>query len=275
MPSPISRTRCASRPPKAGRRPRRCAALEGAQAAGSGDSGQVIVEGAPLSTGPRGAGDGGRSIASSRGWRSDPFFFDRRGALNKLQFTGEDFFADQDVCSIVLEVPNSALGSKEVGLWHRTLVPAHCAGGGWVSAERGAAPATLPRPRSYQCGEGCLSRRGSGGRCPFRCRFRPRAGAHGWVYEGGAWRVAGTMLPEILRYEPTRPASFPDNGRTLIDDAVDALLPILTKSREMPSMVHSSSKEVAQAIGLVSPGRFPMMHLLYLVRKPSDVSDLY
>jgi pimeloyl-ACP methyl ester carboxylesterase len=42
------------------------------------------------------------------GWRSDPFFFDTMGALNNLQFTGDDFFTDKDVCSIVLEVPNSA-----------------------------------------------------------------------------------------------------------------------------------------------------------------------
>jgi hypothetical protein len=72
------------------------------------------------------------------GWRSDPFFFDRRGVLNNLQFTGDDYFADQDVCSIVLEVPNAAPGTKEVGLWHRTLVPAHGAGGGWVTAEPAA-----------------------------------------------------------------------------------------------------------------------------------------
>ena len=39
------------------------------------------------------------------GWRSDPFFFDTEGALNNLQFTGNDYFADKDVCSIVLEVP--------------------------------------------------------------------------------------------------------------------------------------------------------------------------
>jgi hypothetical protein len=32
-----------------------------------------------------------------------------------FQFTA-DFFTDKDVCSIVLEVPNSALGSKEIGL---------------------------------------------------------------------------------------------------------------------------------------------------------------
>jgi hypothetical protein len=44
MLSPISRTGCAPRPAT-------LRYVEGAQAAGSGDSGQVIVEGAPVSTG--------------------------------------------------------------------------------------------------------------------------------------------------------------------------------------------------------------------------------
>jgi hypothetical protein len=39
------------------------------------------------------------------GWRSEPFFFDTQGALNNLQFTGHDFFADSDVCSIVWKYP--------------------------------------------------------------------------------------------------------------------------------------------------------------------------
>jgi hypothetical protein len=34
------------------------------------------------------------------GWRSEPFFFDTEGALNNLQFTGDDFFMKSDVCSI-------------------------------------------------------------------------------------------------------------------------------------------------------------------------------
>ena len=46
------------------------------------------------------------------GSRSDPFFFDTMGAPNNLQLTGDDFFAAKGVCSIVLEVPNSALGTK-------------------------------------------------------------------------------------------------------------------------------------------------------------------
>ncbi len=93
---------------------------------------QALVEGAPVSTGREAGVTEAGDYRFFAGWRRDPFFFDRRGFLNNLQFTGDDFFADNDVCSIVLEVPNAALGPKEVGLWHRTLVPANSAGGGWV-----------------------------------------------------------------------------------------------------------------------------------------------
>ena len=51
MPSPISPTACGSRRPKVEHRPRRCAAPRGAQAAGTGDGGQAILVGAPVSTG--------------------------------------------------------------------------------------------------------------------------------------------------------------------------------------------------------------------------------
>src|SRR5262249_61336000 len=64
--------------------------------------------------------------------------FDVHGMLNNQQFTGDDFFADKNVCSIVLEVPNSDLGTKPVGVWARTLVGAVA---GWVQADRGALPA--------------------------------------------------------------------------------------------------------------------------------------
>ncbi len=46
-----------------------------------------------------------------------------------------------------------------------------------------------------------------------------------------AKRVAGTLLPDILLYDPKRPASFPNNGRTLTDDVVDVFIPILTNGK--------------------------------------------
>src|SRR6266403_1036788 len=116
--------------------------VEGAQAAETGHSGQVVIEAAPVSTGRDAHVTEVGRYRFFAGWRSDPFFFDTRGALNDLQFTGDDFFIDKDVCSIVLEMPNSALGSKRVGLWARTL---DGAGGVWVQADRGALPARASR----------------------------------------------------------------------------------------------------------------------------------
>jgi len=53
----------------------------------------------------------------------------------------------------VLEVPNSALGDKKVGLWHRTL---DGVGGKWVQADRGARPSqsvflTGEKKAAYTC----------------------------------------------------------------------------------------------------------------------------
>ncbi len=206
--------------------------VEGAQAAGTGEDGQALVEGAPVSTGREAGVTEAGDYRFFAGWRSDPFFFDRRGFLNNLQFTGDDFFADNDVCSIVLEVPNAALGPKEVGLWHRTLVPANSAGGGWVQVERGARPLQLfivfalggAEFGAYLAGEPADDGRFVAGV------------AHALEHTGGytpeeARRVAGTLLPEILHYDPTRPASLPDNGRTLTDDAADAFLALLTNGK--------------------------------------------
>ncbi len=200
--------------------------VEGGEAAGAGDGGQIIFEGAPVSTGRDArvteAGDN-RFFA---GWRSEPFFFDTPGALNNLQFTGQDFFADKDVCSIVLEVPNSALGSKKIGLWHRTL---ESVGGKWVQADRGAQPSqsiflTGAERGAYLAGEPSDD-----------ARFVP-VFAHSLEHTGGyrpeeATRVAGTLLPDILYYDPTRPVSFPNNGRALTDDAIDVFLSILTNGK--------------------------------------------
>jgi hypothetical protein len=206
--------------------------VEGVRAAGMGDGGQVIVKGAPVSTGREARVTEAGGYRFFAGWRSDPFFFDRRGALNNFQFTGDDYFADKNVCSIVLEVPNSALGSKKVGLWHRTLVPAAGASVGWVQAERGARPLQLflvldltsAEREAYLAGEPADDGR-------FVADF-----AHALEHSGGytpeeAKRVAGKMLPELLFYDPTLAASFPDNGRTLTDDAADAFLAILTNGK--------------------------------------------
>jgi hypothetical protein len=186
----------------------------------------VIVEGAPVSIGRHATVTEAGDIRFFAGWRSDPFFCDVEGAKNNFQFTSDDFFADKDICSIVLEVPDSALGAKAVRLWARTLTPGD--GGGWVQVERGARPAqavVLVEERdAYLEGEPADDER-------FIAGF-----AHALEHTGGytpaeATRVAGTLLPDVMPYDPKRPASFPDNGRTLTDDAFDWFMRVLTNGR--------------------------------------------
>ena len=200
--------------------------VEGTLAAGTGDDGEVIIEGAPVSTGKVAHVTDVGDFRFFAGWRSDPFFFDTLGALNNLQFTGSDFLVDKNVCSIALEVPNAALGSTSVGLWARTL---DGKSGSWVQVERGGRPQQavfLPgdQQADYLASEPKGDER-------FVAAF-----AHSLEHTGGytpeeAARLARTFLPDILVYDPTRPASFPNNGRTLTDDATNVFLPILTNGR--------------------------------------------
>jgi hypothetical protein len=200
--------------------------VEGAQAAGTGDDGETIIEGAPVSTAREAHVTDAGDYRFFAGWRSDSFFFDTLGALNNLQFTGDDFFADKDVCSIVLEVPNSSLGSGTMGLWHRTV---DGRGGKWVQADRGA----LPSQSNFLTGD----EKGAyvAAEPKDDARFVP-VFAHSLEHTGGytpeeATRAARTLLPDILRYNPRRPASYPDNGRALSDDVVDGFLSVLTNGK--------------------------------------------
>jgi hypothetical protein len=199
---------------------------EGTEAAGTGDGGQIIIDRAPVSMDQDAQITQGADHRFFAGWRSDPFFFDTLGALNNLQFTGSDFFTDKNVCSIVIEAPNSAFGSKPIGVWARTLDRVN---GSWVQAERGGLPQQgvfLPGAErdAYHAAEPANDAR-------FVAVF-----AHALEHTGGytpeeAARVAGTLLPDILHYDPMRPASFPENGRTLMDDVADSFIAILTNGK--------------------------------------------
>lgn len=199
---------------------------EGAAAAGTGEGGDVIVDRAPVSTGAQAKVTDAGSYRFFAGWRSDPFFFDTEGALNNMQFTGADYFADKDICSIVLEVPNTIFGSRPVGLWCRTLLND---GGTWVQADRGARPQQEPflggdQKVAYLAGEPAND-----------AQFIP-VFAHSLEHAGGytpeeATRAARGFLPDILIYDPNRPAAFPTNGRRLTDDVVQVFVPIFTNGR--------------------------------------------
>ena len=200
--------------------------IEGARSNRTAGDGTVIVERAPVSTGRDASVTNAGSYRFFAGWRSDPFFFDTMGALNNLQFTGQDFFAEKNVCSIVLEVPNADLGSANLKLWARTL---DGTSGSFVQADRGARPSQEPflagdAKAAYLAAEPADD-------AQFIAVF-----AHSLEHAGGyapeeATRAAGTLLPDILPYQPSRPASYPSNGRALTDDAVAHFLTVLSNGK--------------------------------------------
>jgi len=200
--------------------------VKGEEAAGLGDGGDIVIDRAPVSIGPEARLTEAGDYRFFAGWRSDPFFFDTEGALNNFQFTGQDFFTNKDVCSIVLEIPNTALGTGAVGLWHRTL---DGKSGTWIQADRGAKPSQSV----FLTGEhqGSYLAVGPDVDAGFVPVF-----AHSLEHTGGyspveARRVAQTLLPDLLFYDPSRPAAYPLNGRALCDDVMDVFLPLITNGR--------------------------------------------
>jgi Domain of unknown function (DUF4331) len=205
--------------------------VEGADAAGVGESGEIVIAEAPVSSGSEAQITETEGYVFFAGWRSDPFFFDAEGALNEFQFTGHDFFADKDVCSIVLEMPTDTLGaSGGVGIWHRTLVPDSHGDAGWMQVDRGARPSQSvffcpgAEKAPYLAGEPATDGR-------FLDSF-----AHVLEHAGGysaedAKRVAGALLPDILPYDPRHPVGYPENGRTLTDDVADHFVTLFTNGK--------------------------------------------
>jgi hypothetical protein len=199
---------------------------EGTQAARTGEDGEVIIDRAPVSIGREARVTDAGDYRFFAGWRSDPFFFDVGGALNNLQFTGDDFFKDKDVCSIALEVPNSQLGGSRVSLWCRTL---DGNSGKLVQADRGARPQQTPflsgeQNAAYLAAEPVDD-------AQFIAHF-----AHSLEHTGGysredAERAAMILLPDVMHYDPRQAARFPNNGRALIDDVVAVFMPILTNGK--------------------------------------------
>jgi hypothetical protein len=200
--------------------------IKGAQAARAAEGGEIIIDAAPVSMGQDAQISEAGDCRFFAGWRSEPFFFDTLGALNNLHFTGSDFFADKNVCSIVLELPNAAFGSSRIGLWARVMANVD---GKWVQAERGARPQQgvfLPGEArdAYMAGEPASD-----------ATFIP-VFAHALEHAGGyaaqeATRIAATLLPDIMLYDASKPALYPQNGRTLTDDAADVFMAVLTNGK--------------------------------------------
>jgi hypothetical protein len=205
--------------------------VAGADARGMADGGEILFQGVPVCEGPHATVVEAGGYRFFAGWRSDPFFIDAEGILNSFQFTGKDLGVDKNVCGIVLEVPNRALGSSgPVGIWMRTLLEDDSNDAGWIQVDRGARPELSnflcpnEQKTNYLAGE------------PVNDARWVDIFAHSLEHSGGytsdeAKRVVKTMLPDIMPYDPRRAAAHPENGRALTDDVIDQFLTLFTNGK--------------------------------------------
>ncbi len=195
---------------------------EGPEAAGRGEEGKIIFEGSPVSMGREAEIAESGEFRLCAGWRSDPFFFDVEGVLNEMQFTGKDWFADKDICSIALELPVRDIGGGvSLNLWHRSLVQVDDR---WVQADRGARPSQTPfmadaQREEYLDGEPAQDER-------FVPMFAHVLEKTGGYTPQGAEAAARSLLPDVLPYDPKKLAAYPGNGRTPMDDSKDVFLTV-------------------------------------------------
>src|SRR6266700_993555 len=199
--------------------------VSGEQAKGSGKEGNILLQEVAVSFGEA------VTIAEAGGYRlfagirSDPFFFDLEGFKNGMHFTGADTFLNKNVFSMVLELPNSALGSNpRVGIWGRVLIPKE--GSPFFQVDRMGRP--FVNVAFTKDGDKDTFNRIEPTRDRELCagNFTDLFVSSGRRLED-AQQTALSLLPDILDYDYSSPAGY-RNGRTLRDDIIDIQLVVLT-----------------------------------------------
>jgi hypothetical protein len=202
----------------------------GAQARQPGPVGEQLTDALPVSfdgtVRPVQAGP----VLLAAGLRSDPFFADVEGALHGFTWTGHDDFADNNVDSIALEVPDDILGDGPIGVWASISLRRD---GELVQMDRGGHPTINPfiNPdgekntyNSRQPADDVANYLGPWSKILENSGYTPDE----------AKAAALQVLPDILRYDRTRPATYP-NGRVLTDDVYSIRFAWLTHGKVPPS----------------------------------------
>ena len=194
-------------------------------------SGETIVEGAEVSTGPEPNVVTAGPYTFAAGLRSEPFFVDIDGFLANFEWTGTDTMGDKNVYSMALEFPADILGpSSNLALWCRISLRSN---GSIVSVDRGAQPTVTAifNPEEakdeYNRGEPATDRE------RYLDRFAEVLEHAGGYDHDGAVTAAKQILPDVLRFDVSRPAAFP-NGRVPTDHVIAARLAILGNGRIPP-----------------------------------------
>ncbi|GAA0272352.1 hypothetical protein GCM10010302_07450 [Streptomyces polychromogenes] len=182
--------------------------------------GEAVISGAAVAFGADPNVVDGNGYRFSAGLRSDPFFADLDDIVNDFTWTGNDFGIDKNVFGIVLEVPDTELGDGPIGVWARVSLRQN---GRLVSVDRGARPSLT----AYFNAEDVKEKYNAGDWDTYREAWSAVLAHTGGYSAEDAEKALRTVLPDVLRYDRSRPAAYP-NGRTLTDDVTSARLAMVS-----------------------------------------------
>ncbi len=165
------------------------------------------------------------------GLRSDPFFADVEGALHGFAWTGHDDFAGNNVDSLVLEVPDDLLGPGPViGVWASISLRRD---GTLVQLDRGGHPTINPFINPDGQKNLYNSRQPADDVANYLGPWTTILENSGYTPEEAKTAVL-QVLPDILRYDRTQPATYP-NGRIPTDDVYSQRFAWLTHGKVPPT----------------------------------------
>jgi hypothetical protein len=238
-------------PPEAGGQTFDVYIATGTQARSPEPAGAKVVDGAAVSFGRAAnvvtAGD----HTFFAGSRSDAFFFDYDGIKNlfdtrggrnftaphlggKSPWTHVDSNLEANVFSTVLELPTSELGgSPGIRIWGRCSLRRD---GQLVHVDRAGHPSVSSFFNTDETKEEYNASEPAGDRERWTDQFAHLMGHTGnYTREEAVAAIdAEGLLPDMLAFDPSRPAEYP-NGRSFTDDVINHRLSFLTKGDAPPT----------------------------------------
>ena len=174
----------------------------GAEARDHAPAGQAVIVDAAVAFGaePNIVESGGHRF--STGLRSDPFF----------------------VFGIVLEVPDAELGDGLIGVWARVSLRQN---GRLVSVDRGAHPSLTAYFNAEEVKEKYNAGEPADDWDTYREPWSAVLAHTGGYSAEDAENALRTVLPDVLRFDRSRPTAYP-NGRKLTDDVTSARLAMVS-----------------------------------------------
>jgi hypothetical protein len=207
--------------------------------------GTKVVDGAEVSFGTRPNVITSGNYTFFAGRRSDAFFFDFDGIKNlfdtsggrnftaphlggKSPWTGVDSNAAANVFSTVIELPTSELGaSPDIRIWGRCSVRR---GGRLLHVDRAGHPSVSSFFNTDETKEEYNASEPAQDRQRWTDQFVHLMGHTGNYSRDEAIAAidADGLLPDMLTFDPSRPAQYP-NGRVFTDDVINHRLAFLSK----------------------------------------------